>query len=293
MARTAAAGSGAGSACARPATRARLCRRALSSMAHSAMSSCATARLTQEASRRASTSLLSSDPRDYAGDPRPGRPPAGRSLHHRPNPGGDEQRRSVFGARYRHLRFDRAQSRCQRARHIQPDRRGRVEALHRLRRRRRGSPIRDRGTDPRLGAGDRQPERLLPLFRDGCSPGPPLAATVRGLPGGSAHSGSRLRFAALRRSGYAQLSATAPAELRRGGENRSEIGVFNRRRLPIRQADLEAKVTEFLAGLRADRAIHSGDPAGRGGRCHDRRHHGSSLRPATGLHSSVACSRAG
>ena len=46
--------------------------------------------------------------------------------------------------------------------------------------------------------------------------------------------------------GYAQLSATAPAELRRGGENRSEIGVFNRRLLPIRQADLEAKVTEFL-----------------------------------------------
>ena len=46
--------------------------------------------------------------------------------------------------------------------------------------------------------------------------------------------------------GYAQLGATAPESIRRGGENRSEIGVFNRRLLPIRQADLEAKVTEYL-----------------------------------------------
>src|SRR5262249_12472486 len=46
--------------------------------------------------------------------------------------------------------------------------------------------------------------------------------------------------------GYAQLSATAPVEIRQGGESRSEIGVFNRRLLPIRQADLEAKVAEFL-----------------------------------------------
>jgi hypothetical protein len=46
--------------------------------------------------------------------------------------------------------------------------------------------------------------------------------------------------------GYAQLGPTAPVEIRRGGENRSEIGVFNRRLLAIRQADLEAKVTEYL-----------------------------------------------
>ena len=46
--------------------------------------------------------------------------------------------------------------------------------------------------------------------------------------------------------GYAQLGATAPVEIRRGGENRSEIGVFNRRLLPIRQADLEAKIAEYL-----------------------------------------------
>lgn len=47
-------------------------------------------------------------------------------------------------------------------------------------------------------------------------------------------------------SGYAQLSATAPESLLRGGENRAEIGVFNRRLLAIRQDDLEAKVAEYL-----------------------------------------------
>ena len=47
-------------------------------------------------------------------------------------------------------------------------------------------------------------------------------------------------------AGYAQLGPTAPVEIRRGGENRSEIGVFNRRLLPIRQADLEGKVAEYL-----------------------------------------------
>jgi hypothetical protein len=46
--------------------------------------------------------------------------------------------------------------------------------------------------------------------------------------------------------GYAQLGPTAPVEIRRGGENRSEIGVFNRRLLAIGQADLEAKVAEYL-----------------------------------------------
>ena len=46
--------------------------------------------------------------------------------------------------------------------------------------------------------------------------------------------------------GYAQLGATARVEIRRGGENRSGIGVFNRRLLPIRQADLEAKIAEYL-----------------------------------------------
>jgi hypothetical protein len=46
--------------------------------------------------------------------------------------------------------------------------------------------------------------------------------------------------------GYAQLGPTAPVEIRQGGENGSEIGVFNRRLLPIRQADLEGKVVEYL-----------------------------------------------
>jgi hypothetical protein len=47
-------------------------------------------------------------------------------------------------------------------------------------------------------------------------------------------------------SGFAQLAPIAPAGLLRGGENRSEIGVFNRRLLAIRLADLETKIAEFL-----------------------------------------------
>jgi hypothetical protein len=47
-------------------------------------------------------------------------------------------------------------------------------------------------------------------------------------------------------SGFAQLASIAPIGLLRGGENRSEIGVFNRRLLAIRIADLETKITEFL-----------------------------------------------
>lgn len=47
-------------------------------------------------------------------------------------------------------------------------------------------------------------------------------------------------------AGYAQLSPTAPAEILNGGENRSEMGVFNRRLLPVRQTDLENKVVEYL-----------------------------------------------
>jgi hypothetical protein len=46
--------------------------------------------------------------------------------------------------------------------------------------------------------------------------------------------------------GYAQLSETAPFEIVRGGENRSEIGAFNRELAPIKLDDLKAKVNEFM-----------------------------------------------
>jgi hypothetical protein len=46
--------------------------------------------------------------------------------------------------------------------------------------------------------------------------------------------------------GLAQLGPTVPIEIRKGGENRSEIGVFNRRLLPIRKEDLQGKVAEYL-----------------------------------------------
>lgn len=46
--------------------------------------------------------------------------------------------------------------------------------------------------------------------------------------------------------GYVQLSATAPENIMRGGENRSEIGAFNRLINPIKRDDLNAKVIEFL-----------------------------------------------
>ncbi len=46
--------------------------------------------------------------------------------------------------------------------------------------------------------------------------------------------------------GYAQLSETAPEEIVRGAENRSEMGVFSNLFNPIKLDDLEAKVNEFM-----------------------------------------------
>ena len=46
-------------------------------------------------------------------------------------------------------------------------------------------------------------------------------------------------------AGYAQLSATAPAEIVTGGENASEIGVFNSTLAPILARDLAAKLGEY------------------------------------------------
>jgi hypothetical protein len=46
--------------------------------------------------------------------------------------------------------------------------------------------------------------------------------------------------------GYAQLSESAPQELVRGAENRSEIGAFSRLLNPIKLEDLKAKVSEFM-----------------------------------------------
>jgi hypothetical protein len=46
--------------------------------------------------------------------------------------------------------------------------------------------------------------------------------------------------------GYAQLSDTAPLELVRGAENRSEIGAFSRLLFPIKLEDLKVKVNEFM-----------------------------------------------
>lgn len=45
---------------------------------------------------------------------------------------------------------------------------------------------------------------------------------------------------------FAQLSPTAPPETVTGAENRCEMGVFNRRLLQVRTADLDAKTREFL-----------------------------------------------
>lgn len=56
--------------------------------------------------------------------------------------------------------------------------------------------------------------------------------------------------------GYAQLSPTAPAAITHGGENRAEMGVFNRRLLQVREADLEGKVAEYLPFGLAAQFIH-------------------------------------
>ena len=47
-------------------------------------------------------------------------------------------------------------------------------------------------------------------------------------------------------SGYAQLSETAPVELRRGAENGSEIGSFSSLNNPIKLDSLRAKVDEYM-----------------------------------------------
>lgn len=44
----------------------------------------------------------------------------------------------------------------------------------------------------------------------------------------------------------AQLRRTAPDEIRRGGENRTEIGVYNRALAPIKHDDLRAKTAEHM-----------------------------------------------
>jgi hypothetical protein len=47
--------------------------------------------------------------------------------------------------------------------------------------------------------------------------------------------------------GFAQLAEIAPAEIRRGAENRSEMGAFNRALDPIRRSDLAAKLDEYTS----------------------------------------------
>lgn len=46
--------------------------------------------------------------------------------------------------------------------------------------------------------------------------------------------------------GYAQLGATVPDDIRTGGESGTEMGAFARALEPIKRADLEAKLAEFM-----------------------------------------------
>src|SRR5690606_22813575 len=85
----------------------------------------------------------------------------------------------------------------------------------------------------RFSAADAHPDRRLPPQFESHL----LAPTIPN------HAFTSRRFGD---PGYAQLGPTAPIEILRGGENRSEIGAFNRRLLPIRQADLANKVAEYL-----------------------------------------------
>lgn len=62
----------------------------------------------------------------------------------------------------------------------------------------------------------------------------------RGVPG---HFFTSRRFGD---PGYAQLSETAPREIRRGAENRSEIGAFSKLLNPVKADDLEVKVLEYM-----------------------------------------------
>ncbi|MEM7038380.1 MAG: hypothetical protein AAF570_15450, partial [Bacteroidota bacterium] len=46
--------------------------------------------------------------------------------------------------------------------------------------------------------------------------------------------------------GYAQISASAPVEIRRGGENGSELGAFSALLNPIKFDSLQIKIAEYM-----------------------------------------------
>lgn len=97
----------------------------------------------------------------------------------------------------------------------------------------------------RFSATDAQPDRRLPPQYEAHV----IAPTI------PPHAFVSRRFGD---AGFAQLSPTAPVEIRLGAENRAEMGVFNRRLLAIRTADLAAKTREFLPfGLIAQQVFES------------------------------------
>jgi hypothetical protein len=59
---------------------------------------------------------------------------------------------------------------------------------------------------------------------------------------------ARPRFTSLRYGapGYCQLTPNAPAEIRRGGEDESEMGAFSRLRQPQREDSLRVRLNEYL-----------------------------------------------
>lgn len=97
----------------------------------------------------------------------------------------------------------------------------------------------------RFSATDARPDRRLPPQYESHALAPTLPP----------HAFVSRRFGD---AGFAQLSPTAPAEIRLGAENRAEMGVFNRRLLAVRTADLAAKTREFLPfGLIAQQAFET------------------------------------
>jgi len=102
--------------------------------------------------------------------------------------------------------------------------------------------ISDTIIDGRLEVQDAQGSCLrFSMVRSGGRIPSPFESVIlpQGLPAGSFES---VRFGD---SGLCVLTAAAPGSVAEGGENRTEMGVFNRALFPIKRADLTAKIAEF------------------------------------------------
>ncbi len=78
----------------------------------------------------------------------------------------------------------------------------------------------------------------------------------------------RPQFTSLRYGdpGYCQLSSKTPAQIRRGGEDESEMGVFSGLKQPQREDSLRVRLQEYSGSVRKQESCMRHSPAGHDGR---------------------------